>query len=306
MGPVQILSLGSSGFIEFAEPAFKKYINCRGWFKKIIIIFFCWFCCQSYPAMHIVVWVTLSFAVLILVICLPLSFQSVNYDEVGITMYVPSRSVSDEVLPTGRYFLVIPTTLFRYKVNVRPRNEDLHCLTADGEFSALFVLFPMPYLLEILLNVSQVSRSALLFWNIHSGIAIELMTKLQIQLIANETLNAFFELGDEEKLDQFSSVVVRESFRDSCSRFPLNDFFRNRVTVEKHMMQLLSLRLREANAHVVVLNVQLLNIAAPTEVLHSIKAAEVARQDIEKARRERIQVAFINVCFVMAMLVDPD
>ena len=52
-----------------------------------------------------VVWPILGimFAIssLLLVILLPLSFQAVNFDEVGISYYIPSHSVAREVKGTG-------------------------------------------------------------------------------------------------------------------------------------------------------------------------------------------------------------
>jgi len=187
---------------------------------------------------------------------MPLSFVVINHDEYGIKYNKVSRKVDTSMIYTeGRIYVQPGETMFRYQrrfvtVDFSDDSMAVDCISIDGIYINLLITF-------------------------------------QYQIIKDQLFDILFEFGQMGTYDQYIQLLSRESIRQTCSYFSVNDFASARGSVEQTMQSNLTSYFNISNAHSTGGLLQLKNVEYPAEYNNAILARQQAEQDLVNAQNER-------------------
>jgi len=187
---------------------------------------------------------------------MPLSFVVINHDEYGIKYNKVSRKVdTSNIYTEGRIYVQPGETMFRYQrrfvtVDFNEDENAVDCISIDG-------------------------------------IYINLLLTFQYQIIRDELFDILFEWGQMGDYDNYITLLSRESIRQTCSYFTVNDFASARGTVEQQMQANLASDFNSSRAHAVGGLLQLKNVEYPSDYNNAILARQQAEQDLVNAVNER-------------------
>jgi len=149
---------------------------------------------------------------------MPLSFQVINHDEYGIKYNKVSRSVdTSKIYTEGRIYVQPGETMFKYQrrfvtVDFSDPSDAVDCISIDG-------------------------------------IYVELLITFQYQIIQGELFDILWEFGQMGDYNNYITLLSRESIRQTCSYFSVNDFASARGSVEQTMQTNLGLDFNASTAH---------------------------------------------------------
>eukprot|EP00672_Neobodo_designis_P020676 CAMPEP_0174853596 /NCGR_PEP_ID=MMETSP1114-20130205/29055_1 /TAXON_ID=312471 /ORGANISM="Neobodo designis, Strain CCAP 1951/1" /LENGTH=303 /DNA_ID=CAMNT_0016088251 /DNA_START=29 /DNA_END=940 /DNA_ORIENTATION=+ len=199
---------------------------------------------------------------LLIVVLVPLSLQTVEFDEVAIAYNKVTRNTQNEVLEEGLHDVGPAGKLIKFKTTQR-----------EG------IINRMPALSA---DSIEVSLTVTVFYSI----------------IRQEVFEVLHKFKDQEDHDNFIVTFSAASIRDVASTFTAKQFYLQRQDFQRRVQQTLTATFAAANAHAVVDSVQVLDITLPSTVLSAMEASTLAEQDIENALSERatlLQAATIEL-----------
>jgi regulator of protease activity HflC (stomatin/prohibitin superfamily) len=189
--------------------------------------------------------------VLLTVVLVPLSLQTVNFDEVAVSYNKVTRNLGEDILEEGLHDVGPAGTLLKFKTTQREgKIDNLPALSADS--------------IELELDVT-------VFYSIIRAQVFEILDKF----------------GDQDAHDMFIGAFSAAVVRDVAATFTAKQFYLQRQDFQRSVQASLTAKFADADAHATVDSVQVLNIQLPSTVLSAMEASTVAEQDIQNAISER-------------------
>jgi len=213
---------------------------------------------------------TVIIACILFAVLLGLSFVTINHDQMGIKYNKISRKVDTSTIYTeGRNYIHPADTMFIYSrryvtVDFSKDADAVDCLSSDGIYISLLITF-------------------------------------QYQIIQGQLFDILFEWGQMDSFDNYIRLLSRESIRQSCSNFTVNDFAQARGAVEQAMQYNLAADFVSSDAHATGSLLQLKNVEYPTDYQNALTATTQAKTDLQNAVNERPnQLTQANTTFAVA------
>lgn len=198
----------------------------------------------------------ISFAVLLMIILIPLSIENVEANEYAAVYNDLSNVIDDEILAEGRYVL---------------------------DPASRLIIFPRT------LETIDMTGSSLLRALTSDGLQMELDITVQFALIREHIPAVVREFGVYTELKAYITQITRANVKDVCSRYSAEDFFFKRAEIEQAMISRLTVAFMSAPAYATASLVQLRNVNHPDLFEQENQAKELVKQERAKALNERAQ-----------------
>jgi regulator of protease activity HflC (stomatin/prohibitin superfamily) len=207
----------------------------------------------------------LGIGALLTVVLVPLSLQTVNFDEVAVEYNKVTRNLGTSILTEGLHDVGPAGTLITFKTTQR-----------EGLITAITAL---------------------------SSDSIEIVLDIAVfyAIIKDEVFSILAKFGDQPSHDNFITRFSTAVARDVAASFDAKSFYTNRQDFQNQVQRVLQSAILNANVHVTVESVQVLDVTLPPVVLNALEASTVAQQDIENALSERdTQIQAANIALQLA------
>jgi len=197
-------------------------------------------------------------AVLALVVIILVSFDTLEFQEIGLNYSWLSESVEDHVYMSGRYYLGLGNHFVKFPRVVQTINfED------DGGHN---------------------TRGPSLQSRTNDGLNVGLEVSIQYKLVPNDLYKMYNHLG--VNYEKFFVRTAIDKLTEHATKYSAHFFFSNRTRVGTDLQTALEDHFQDPGyAQIVIL--QLNNVRLPREFESAITASQVAHRDINISLQER-------------------
>jgi len=194
-------------------------------------------------------------AVLLIVILIPVSLNTVDYDEVGVEYNTMTKNINyDSILEEGRHLLTPTSKVFKY-------TRTLQTIDFTGENS-----------LTCLTN---------------EGLVMTLGIETQFQIQTEHLFSIFEEHGEQDNYISYLESITEDAILDVCANYSGEDFFFSRGIIDLALSTYLVEVYNESNAYATNELVQLTSVIHPDAYDEISRSREAVGQENDRLLRER-------------------
>eukprot|EP01084_Bolivina_argentea_P104355 186862_1 len=188
--------------------------------------------------------------VLLTIILIPMSIQSVEHDEYAIRYDAFRHVVYPDVYTEGKYILTPETKLFKYSALVKKVDLAISCLTSNG-------------------------------------VPVELDVDVQYQMPKNLVFDAFQNYGEESEAKKYLHIVLTDSVRDTCGNFSAKQYYEDRFSIQNALEKQLISDVKEAHTYYNVTSAVMASYIFPEDLSEAIKEKRAAENQIAIVENQR-------------------
>ena len=211
-------------------------------------------CCCGFGWKGVVVGVVIFIGLLLTVILVPLSLQTVEFDEIAIDYNKVTRSIEQEPLREGLHDVGPAGKLIKFKTTQQAGMvTGLETLTGDS----------ITVTIDVIILYSIVTSTP------------------DLMAIVNK-------FGSQPAHDAFIRQFSENTIRQVAQSFTAKQFYLQRQDFQRALVRVLTQQFGDVSAHAEVQSIQVVSVSLPSRVLQAMEASTLAEQDIQNAEAERI------------------
>ena len=196
-------------------------------------------------------------AIILSVILIPMSLNTIEADEIGIAYDHLTEELSlnseGKAYTEGRYVLTPASEFLTYKRTLQTldyETDPIKCLSAEG-------------------------------------LQMELRITLQYQIIQDDVMKILTNYGFETEWKEFLHSIAKDSLKDICSKYYAADYFNMRADIEKDLFNTTREYFQLSNAYAMVELVNLRNVKHPAFFVSANEDKQEIEQEKNRLLRER-------------------